>query len=84
MTKEKKPSGFWAVFGSVDWPRALHQGATIIRELRGDDTAADSERARQFARRSLDAVKSAGRQAIGCRKPEACSCGFCREERGEE
>lgn len=75
-----KQKTIWRVLVAVDWPKVIHQGATYVRTLRGDQTvAADGERAQQNASRTRAAIEQMGRSAAGCRLPEHCECAFCEE-----
>jgi hypothetical protein len=82
-----KNTGWMALLrlaSQVDWPRVIHRGALLVRELRGDEQIdADSDRVRTSARAARDTMEKMGRASVGCLKPAPCSCPFCKEERGQ-
>jgi len=66
----------------VDWPRAIHRGATLVRALRGDGPQLDAEHARETARASQvrSTIEDIARKAVGCTRAPDCTCPVCIEQ----
>ncbi len=65
----------------IDWSRALHNGLTLFRLLKGDPTVVeDLQREQARAKQIHGSIETIGRTAAGCRAPNECDCPLCREE----
>lgn len=66
----------------VDWPRAIHRTATLVRALRGDGPELDAEHARETARASQvkSTIEDIARKAVGCTRTQSCECPVCKEQ----
>lgn len=66
-----------------DWLRILHRGVTLVRAMRGDDVATDTQAERVRAAKLQETIDGAARAVIGCAKTPDCDCPICREHREE-
>lgn len=68
----------------VDWPRALHRGALLVRVMRGDrDVATDHQREQSRAAAAKRTIDAMARAAVGCARTPDCDCPLCNEARGD-
>lgn len=64
-----------------DWLRVGHRVFALLRTLRGDGAAIETDHRVERERGATmnQTMEQIARRAVGCRQPEPCNCAMCEE-----